>query len=238
MPLLGVEHSSTPSSPICTTIPPRTLFHIAELPALRRRRSPSPCAPALRFPPHCSIPASPLPLLYGTIGVPMRTNLSPIIASTSPASRRPSSPKTCRFGAISACSWTVRSLPSEPPYLSGPPDPFVGLAPVVVNRLLDLITPYLDQVEYTLALGGSELVGWPLVHLCRTQHWHHLVRVRREHTYRRQAASQPTTHFDWRDNCALLSKIYRRKRYSLLINLQHCLPQSCQAYPPWQKIVL
>jgi len=54
----------------------------------------------------------------------------------------------------------------------------------VVKRLLDQVTPHLEQSDCTL-LADRGLVGWPLVQLCRERHWHYLLRVRREHTCRR-----------------------------------------------------
>lgn len=54
----------------------------------------------------------------------------------------------------------------------------------IVRRLLEQIAPHLEHSDCTL-LADRGLVGWPLVQLCRTQRWHYLLRVRREHTCRR-----------------------------------------------------
>jgi hypothetical protein len=54
----------------------------------------------------------------------------------------------------------------------------------MVKRLLDQVTPHFVNTDCTL-MGDRGLVGWPLVQLCREQHWHYLLRVRKEHTCRR-----------------------------------------------------
>jgi hypothetical protein len=54
----------------------------------------------------------------------------------------------------------------------------------IVKSLLDQVAPHLEHSDCTL-LADRGLVGWPLVQLCRAQHWHYLLCVRREHTSRR-----------------------------------------------------
>lgn len=55
----------------------------------------------------------------------------------------------------------------------------------LVGAMLDEVRPYLGAAECTL-IADRGLSGMPLVKLCLQRDWHYLLRIAKEHTYRRR----------------------------------------------------
>jgi Transposase DDE domain len=72
----------------------------------------------------------------------------------------------------------------------------------LVAAMLDEVCPYLGAAESTL-IADRGLSGMPLVRLCRQRHWHYLLRIAKEHTFRRR---QPGKKWSSWLACGLLVK--------------------------------
>ncbi|WP_236038252.1 hypothetical protein [Ktedonobacter robiniae] len=73
---------------------------------------------------------------------------------------------------------------------------------VIIERLLDRVLPYLQEMECTL-IADRGLAGEPLVRICRARHWHYLLRISKEHTCQRQMKNK------WSSWCRLDTFVHK-----------------------------